>query len=300
MKKKFLDRKDGKRVKDTTGMSQILIDLKPNRCDSDVYINQKIDVTELVKYVEKKKKEGMEITYFHAFITALAKVIYNRPKLNRFVQNRHIYEHNDVVIGFVAKISFDDKSEELMLLVPFKENDTIETSSKIIKEKVDRLRNKRIKNDKKKEGANDAIDTLGKLPNIIRVPLLGLFKWLDAHDMLPATLIKDNLYYSSMIVSNLGSIGCGAIYHNLTNLGTASSLTTIGEIKDEPMIINEKITTRKTVEFGINLDERIADGYYMAKASKLLEYILQHPEMLEEKVSTKIEIPKSEKNKNHN
>lgn len=292
--KSLLDRKDGKRIKNITGMNQILIDLKPNRCDSDVYINQKIDVTELVKYIEKKKKEGIEITYFHAFITALAKVIYNRPYLNRFVQNRHVYEHNEVIISFVAKISFDDKSEEIMLLVPFKENDTLETISKKIKEKVDKIRNKKIKKEKKKEGANDAIDTLGKLPNIIRVPLIGLFKWLDSKDMLPSTLIKDNLYYSSMIVSNLGSIKCGAIYHNLTNLGTASSLTTIGEIKDEPVIINEKITTRKMVEFGINLDERIADGFYMVKASQLLEYILQHPELLDEKVSQKIIIPKDE------
>jgi len=288
--KKFRDRKDGRRITDITGMNQILIDLKPNRCDSDVYINQKIDVTELVKYIENKKKNGSEISYFHAFITALAKVIYNRPYLNRFIQNRHVYEHNEVIISFVAKISFDDKSEEIMLLVPFKENDNLETISKKIKDKVDKIRNKKIKKDKKKEGANDAIDTLGKLPNIIRVPLIGIFKWLDKKDMLPANLIKDNLYYSSMIVSNLGSIKCGAIYHNLTNLGTASSLTTIGEIKDEAIIINNKITTRKMVEFGINLDERIADGFYMVKSSKLLEYILQHPELLDEKVSEKIKI----------
>ena len=49
----FFDRRDAKRVKDLTGMGQILIDLKPKRCDSDVYLNQKFDVTELVKYIEK-------------------------------------------------------------------------------------------------------------------------------------------------------------------------------------------------------------------------------------------------------
>lgn len=45
-----------KRVKDITGMAQICIDLKPNRCDSDVYINQKIDLTNLVNYMKSKKK----------------------------------------------------------------------------------------------------------------------------------------------------------------------------------------------------------------------------------------------------
>ena len=49
------------RVKDVPGMAQISIDLKPNRSVSDVYINRKMDLTELVRYVEKQKKAGKEI-----------------------------------------------------------------------------------------------------------------------------------------------------------------------------------------------------------------------------------------------
>ena len=83
-------RKDAKRIKNIDGLSQILLDLKPNRCDSDVFIKQKMDVTELVKYIENKKKKGEEVTYFHAFVTAIAKTLYNRPKLNRFIANNQI------------------------------------------------------------------------------------------------------------------------------------------------------------------------------------------------------------------
>ena len=71
--KKFGDRKDARRVREITGMQQIAIDLKPHRSVSDVYINNKMDLTKLCEYVEKKKKEGSEITYFHAFVTAIAK-----------------------------------------------------------------------------------------------------------------------------------------------------------------------------------------------------------------------------------
>lgn len=277
-------RKDAKRIKDIDGLSQILLDLKPNRCDSDVFIEQKIDVTELAKYIDKVKKKGnSDVTYFHAFVTAIAKTIYNRPKLNRFIANRHVYEHNDIVISFVAKVSFDDKSEEIMVMVPILEDDNIYTIGKKIKDKVDSYRNKSAK----REGANDLIQILGKMPNIIRVPLVGIFKWCDKNGMLPGSLVKDNLYYSSMIVSNLGSIKCGAIYHNIADFGTCSSLTTMGEIKDEEVIINGKKEIRKMCEFGINFDERVADGYYFAKSVKMLEYILDNPKMLEEKVSKK-------------
>ena len=281
------NRRDAKRVKNINGMFQIMLDLKPKRSDSDVFINQKMDVTKLVEYVEKKKKEGNEITYFHTFLTAIGKTIYNRPKLNRFIANRHVYEHNDITISFVAKISFDDRSEEIMVMVPINEKDNIYTISKKVKDKVDSIRQKKAV----KEGANDAIDVIGKLPNIIRVPLMGLFKWMDKRDLLPKGLIKDNLYYSSIIVSNLGAIKCGAIYHNLTDFGTCSSLATMGEIRKEEIINSKgKKEIRSICEFGINLDERIADGYYFAKSVQLLQYIFDNPELLEEDASTKIKV----------
>lgn len=287
VKRKFGDRKDAKRIGDIDGLSQILLDLKPKRCISDVFINQKMDVTNLVKYIEDKKKKGEEISYFHAFVTAIGKTFYNRPKLNRFIANHHIYEHNDVVISFVAKVTFDDKSEEVMVMVPINTNDNINTISKKIKNKIDNIRNKKVK----KEGANNAIDILGKLPNIIRIPIVGIFKWCDRRGILPASLVKDNLYYSSIIVSNLGSIKCGAIYHNITDFGTCSSLATMGEIKSEEIINStNKKEIRKFCEFGINFDERVADGYYFAKSVKLLQYIFDNPKLLEEHADKKIDL----------
>jgi len=286
--RKFGDRKDARRVREITGMQQIMIDLKPNRCVSDVFINNEMDLTKLCAYVDKKKKEGSEITYFHAFVAAIGKVIYNRPKLNWFVANRHMYEHNDVVVSFVAKIAFSDNSEEMMILQKIDEDDNINTISKKIKEKVETIRQSK---EVTKEGANGAIDVLGKLPNPIRIPVVGLLKWCDKKGVLPMSLVNDNLYYSSMIVSNLGSIGCGAIFHNITDFGACSSLCTMGEIKNKIEIDEKgKEVKKKVCEFGINLDERIADGYYFAKSLQLLQYIFNNPSLLEDPANDKIVI----------
>ena len=38
---------------------------------------------------------------------------------------------------------------------------------------------------------------------------------------------------------------------------------------------------RDTLQIGITLDERIADGYYYAKSIKLFKHLLEHPELLE-------------------
>lgn len=278
---------DSKKVKDINGLQQILIDLKPDRCDSDVYINQKFNVSKMVNYIENKKEEGFDITYFYVFLTVIGKLFYNRKKLNYFVANRHLYEHNDIKISFVAKVDFSDDSKEVMIMLPILPDDNIFTISKRVKEKIERVRNSKERID----GLNQFVDCLGKVPNIVRVPLVGIFKWLDKKGILPNSLIKDNIYYSSIIISNLGSIKCGAIYHNLTNFGTCSSLATVGEIKKEKGIDGKVIDV---CEFGVNFDERVADGYYFVKSLKLAQYIFDNPSLLEEKVSNKIEI-KNEK-----
>lgn len=282
-------RKGAKRVKNLTGMGQIMLDIMPKRCDSDVFVNRKMDVTNLVKYVDKKKAKGDKITYFHAFVAAIAKTFYNRRRLNYFVANRHLWENEKVVISFVAKVEFEDSSEEIMIMVPVGENDTLDDISKTIYEKVNAVRVKK----EEKKGANSAIDTLAKLPNFLRVPLVGVFKWMDDKGILPSSLCEDNLYYSSIIVSNLGTFNFGAIYHHLADFGTCSSLATMGEIEDIEVVDEKgKKQTKKVVEFGINFDERIADGFYFIKSCKLMEYILANPELLDRPASEKVVIPK--------
>ena len=278
-------RKNSKRIK-MNGMEQICIDLKPRRCDADVFINTGVDVTKLIEYLDSKKKDGHKYTYFHAVVLAFAKTIYNRPKLNRYVQNRHMYMHTDVVIAFVAKVSFTDNSKELMIQVPISPDETLDSLSKKIKDMVENIREK----EGKTKGANSAIDTLGKLPNIIRVPLVGLLKYMDKKGILPSSLEEDDIYFSSAIVTNIGSLKSDSIYHNNTNFGTSSSITSIGEVRDTVKVIDGEIKIIKSCNFGVNFDERIADGFYLIKSFKLFEYILNNPKLLEGRADEKIEI----------
>ena len=288
-KRNFGDRYDARLCKDITGMGQICIDLKPKRSLSELFINQKMDVTNLVEYINKHKEQNTEenkLTYFHAFMTAIGKTIYNRPLLNRFVANRHVYEHNNVSISFVMKIEFNDKSEEIMVIMPIEKDDNLFTIGKKVSDKVNRVRTKGDTG----TGANSAIQILGKMPNIIRIPIIGMFKLFDKFGWLPKSLIEDNIYYSSMLVSNIGVLKCGGIYHNVTDFGTCSGLITMGEIKEEIVKVNNKNEKRYFCEFGVTIDERIADGFYMIKSFHLIEHLFKNPELLEERADEKVEI----------
>ena len=270
------------KVPNVAGMAILNADFKPNRCDSAVYMNRKLDVTEFVKYMKNLKKEHEHVTFFHGLVFLLGKTIYSRPKMNYYVQDRKMFTHDDVSIAFVAKEKFEDDSVELLTVVKIQEDATVLDISNYVYEQVKKIRNA------KRGGLDNFVDKIGRLPNIIRVPLIETLKFMDRKGCLPKSLVEDNLYYSSAIVSNLGTFKTGAIYHNLTNFGTASSVITFGEIVEEDK--------KYYMEIGATIDERIADGFYFVKSLKLLEYMFKNPEVLMEPVSKHVDIPESEKN----
>jgi pyruvate/2-oxoglutarate dehydrogenase complex dihydrolipoamide acyltransferase (E2) component len=262
-----------------------MLNLKPSRVGSVVYMNQKIDVTDLVKYIEKRKKDKNDnITYFHAFMTALAKLVSNRPLLNRYIINGRFYDRNEIALSFVAKVKLDDSSEEYMAVIRVDKKDNINTIRDKIYKKVTQIRNN------KKDDTDNIVSKVGSMPKLIRAIIAGIVKFMDKHDLLPLSMVKDNIYYSSILVSNLGSIDCGSIYHSLTDFGTNSVLITIGKIHKEQVIDNKgKIVIKDMCDFGVNIDERIADGVYFAKSLKLFEYIINNPKILEDKIDDKID-----------
>lgn len=269
-----MNRRDGKRVKDIDAMHVLMPYIKPKRCDSDVFINQKLDVTELVKYYEEMKLKDNDLTYFHLFITLIAKTIYNRPLLNRFIVNKKYYDRNDVLIAFTAKVNYEDTSKEILKVIKIDPEDNLFSIKEKTLKAVSDVRNA------KEEGTNSIMNIIGKLPSFLISLVVKVVKYMDRHDLLPKSLINDNLYYSTCIVSNLGSIKSSAIYHNLTDFGTSSILATFGEIREE--------NGRKYAEAGINIDERIADGVYFVKSVKLMQDILNNPKYLEGNVNDKI------------
>ena len=133
-KRRFGDRRDGRWVRDVPGLNVIMAHLWPNRTDCEVYLNDTIDATELVKYLEKKNAGDPEIktTIFHCVVIGVARMVKERPLMNRFIQGRRIYQRDEISISFVVKRRFADGAEEsLMVLVP-KETDTLDDISKKI------------------------------------------------------------------------------------------------------------------------------------------------------------------------
>ena len=110
------------------------------------------------------------------------------------------------------------------------------------------------------------------------------------------SITKGDPGYSSVMVSNLGSIGMRAGYHHLSNWGTNSIFVVMGKIKKRPFFDEDgNVSMKISVDLGLTVDERIADGYYYSKSVKLLKYLLEHPEELEYRLDEKLHRKKTDK-----
>ncbi len=274
------DRRDGRRVKDVPGLQAVMANLMPNRTDCEVYLNDKIDATELMRYLEKKNGPDAEYktTIFHCAVTAMARMVRERPLMNRFIQGRRFYERNEISISFVVKRRFADGAEEsLMFLVP-KDTDTVNEISRKIVGDVKETR----KSEHSTGGVDKLLDYFAMLPRPIFMLAIRVIRWLDFWGHNPGFITAGDPNYSTILVSNLGSIQCPSVYHHLNNYGTNSIMITIGTMhKEELLMPDGHKEIRDVVDIGATLDERIADGFYFARSLKLIKYIFAHPEMLE-------------------
>ncbi len=273
------DRKDARRV-DAPGLQTVMAHLMPNRTDNEVYLNDTIDATELLKYLEKRNAEhpDYKTTLFHCAITGLARMVRERPLMNRFIQGHQMYERNEISLSFVCKRRFTDHSEEaLMVLVPT-DTDVLDTISKKIIGDVQETR----KSEHSTGGVDALLDSFKKIPRPILMLIIRIIRWMDFWGINPDFITAGDPNYTTILCSNLGSIKCPAVYHHLNNYGTNSIMITIGTLHKEAVLMPDGHTEiRDLVDIGATLDERIADGFYFARSLKLIKHIFAHPEILE-------------------
>ena len=265
-------RKDAVRVKMEDPFHMIVPYIMPKRTEAEVSSPENFDVTKLMKYIDKRnEEEGTNLKLFHCVCYAVAKTIYHRPMLNRFIAGRYFWQRNDISLSFVAKQKFDDVSQEVLMFMYVKPEMTVNEISKIILGDVKKAR---------EAGSNDldkTMELIGRLPRFLVSFIVWVVKKLDFYGHMPESLSKGDPNFSTVLLSNLGSIGAGAPYHHLSEYGTNSIMMTIGTLEKKRTKVNLPIT--------VTIDERIADGFYFAKSLRYIRYCFEHPEIMDRPIS---------------
>ena len=286
MGRKLGDRKDGVLLRDIDSMHFVMPLMYPNRCDNEAYISERIDLTNINKYLEKKNAGNPDYEYnlFQVMVTAVLKTITLRPKMNRFIANQAMYQRNELTAAFTVKKVFSDHGGEALARIHAKDSDTIDTIHDEIFRQVSYCRSE------EKDPSTAAMDVIQKVPHFL-IKLVGVgARFLDRHGWMPKSVIATDPFQCSVVLANLGSIGLHAGYHHLTNWGTCSVFCVIGEKKKRPFYDEDgHVEMRDSVDLGLTIDERIADGYYYSKTIRLLKHLLENPELLERPLSEKVD-----------
>lgn len=284
--RKWGDRYDAYRIRDIDGLHFYMAYLMPKRTEAEVYINEKIDITELLKYISEKNASGeRKVTLFHCIIAAVARTVKMRPLLNRYISGKRYYMRHEISMGFTIKKKFADHAEETLMIYRPKDSENLCAITDKLAPKV---------SEAKKESGGQSVDDILNIVKKLPKPIMSLFmaamNFMDVHGLMPKAFSSVDTNYCTVLLSNLGSIKCDAVYHHLNNMGTNGIVITIGEMYKETFINeNGEVQVRDMVNIGATLDERIADGFYFARSLKLIKHLFKNPELLDKTLGEEID-----------
>lgn len=286
-RRRWGDRKDGVLLRKLDGMHFIMPIIYPNRCDNEAYISETIDLTNVNAYLKRINENEQEFPYtiFHLIVTAFIKTITLRPKMNRFIVNKNTYQRNEVTASFVVKKRFSDDAGEGLAVIHAKDDSTLSSIHDDLRHQI-----MDCKDEKKVDSSSDSMDFFNSMPRWLGKFIVWILTRLDLHGWIPSSIIETDPFYTSIVLSNLGSIKLKSGYHHLTNWGTCSLFCIIGEKSMRPVFhADGTYEMREMLDLGITIDERLADGYYYSKTIKLFKELMEHPELLETPAAQEIE-----------
>ncbi len=281
-----MGRKDGKKLKNIHAMHFVMPLMYPNRCDNEAFIAERIDLTNINAYLARKNAFDPEYAYnlFQVMVTAVLKTITLRPKMNRFIANKTMYQRNEVSAAFTVKKIFSDNGAEALAMLRTKGTETIDDIHDEIYRQVSFCRSDDV------DSGTKSLNAVAAIPGFIARFVGWCARFLDRHGWMPKSVSDGDPYYRSVVLSNLGSIRLHAGYHHLTNWGTCSVFCAIGEAKKRPFFDDDgTVHMKDSVDIGLTIDERLADGYYYSRTVQLLKKLLENPELLDRPLNEEVD-----------
>lgn len=284
-KRRFGDRRDATLIRDIDELHIAMAHCYPNRTDNEANITEQIELEPIKQWIARHPDEDFKYTIFHVVVAALLKMLVLRPKLNRFIADRKYYQKNERSIGFIVKKQFSDDGGEGMAVVDADELTTIFDVHESIKKQVVPCK------EGKSNDTQNTMEIFKKLPQWLTRIIFNVIRHMSEKGTLPASVTDGDSNHCSAFVTNLGSIGLKCGYHHLSNYGTNSIFVVIGQKKMTPFYDEAgNVTMKETLDIGLTIDERIADGYYYAKSIKIMKKLMENPDLLEQPFETGIEI----------
>lgn len=271
------DRKEGRLLRSLPGFAKFIPFIMPQRNDRYIHYEESFEVTELDRVLRKLRVEGYKgIGMLHFLIAAYVRGLSMLPGVNRFVVGRRIYARNNIEVVMTVKRSLSVDSTETTIKVVFEPTDTILDVYRKMNEKIDE-----IKSSEENNGTEDFADAVARLPRFLLRFALTILRIMDYFGWIPTSLLNVSPFHGSMIITDLGSLRIGPVYHHIYNFGTLSTFIAFGA-KRHAYELNRhgEMVDKKYIDCKFVLDEGIVDGHYWAQFLQAYRYMFDHPEIV--------------------
>ena len=276
-KRRFGDRYDGYRIRKGDQTNVIIPYLMKERSDAQVFFDTELDITKVEALIRQKRKEGMDIGILDYMISGLVRALSQYPRVNRFVAGRRLYARNELLISMAVKKNLDIDTPETIVKFKFNPEDTINDISANIREVI--AQNKGADSSNNMDGF---VKIVNHLPRFLYSAAANFVTWLDFHGIMPKYINRISPFHTSMFLTNMGSLGSDPVYHHIYNWGTTSVFVAMGRKRKVTITDNDgNVIEKKMLKIRFTGDERIADGFYLSKFPKYLNYLFLNPELLD-------------------
>ena len=272
------DRRDGRLLRSLPAFSKFIPYIMPTRNDAHIFYDESFEITEVDRALRRLRVDGYKgIGMLHFLIATHIRCLSMLPGINRFVAGRRIYAHDDITVVMTVKRALSLDATETTIKVHFEPTDTIFDVYRKMNEKIEE-----IKTTDDDNNTEEVAEALTKAPRFLLRFIIAILRMLDYFGLIPESLIEASPFHGSMIITDLGSLRIGPVFHHIYNFGTLPVFIAFGA-KRHAYEINRhgKVEDHKYVDCKFVLDERIADGHYYAQFLQAYRYIFQHPEILE-------------------
>lgn len=285
-KRRFGDRKEGRLLRSLPAFAKFVPFIMPTRNDACNQYEESFEVSDVDRRLRKLRVDGYKgIGILHFIIAAYIRGVSMLPGINRFVVGRRIYARDNIEVVMTVKRSLAIDATETTIKVVFEPTDTIFDVYRKMNEKIDEI--------KTVEGNNnteDVAEAMCKVPRFLLRFALTILRIMDYFGWLPQSLLDASPFHGSMIITDLGSLRIGPIYHHIYNFGTLPVFISFGAKRHAYELDRHgNMVDRKYVDCKFVMDERTVDGHYYAQFLQAFRYICQHPEIVETPPSKVVE-----------
>lgn len=270
-------RPDGVLVERVPLVRRFMPFLMRRRNDSMVWFEHDVGVDAALGFAERFSAEhGVALTYFHLVLRAIARVLGEFPRLNRYVVGRRLYQRSDIALSFSGKEAFETDAPLYVRKRVFDPQEPLLEMARALAASV------RAGRSGAKTQADREMSVLARLPRLAIDGAVLAGRALDYFNLLPARMIREDPLYASAFVANLGSVGIAAAYHHLYEYGTIPIFVVVGAYRRIPVVEPDgRIGARRVSTLKYTYDERIEDGFYCARALTRMKQLLEQPEGLQ-------------------